>query len=106
DPVMKNATYGDTVTVEGVVTYDPISYGLSTNREAAWIQRPGGDVWSGLQIMYDSGVVPVNQNVVLFKQNMKKGRTVRVTGVLRDFQGETQLTVINVPTQVVSLGPT
>ncbi|MDX5321534.1 MAG: hypothetical protein LPK45_10430, partial [Bacteroidota bacterium] len=105
-PTFKNATFGDTVTVEGVVTYDPISYGLSSNREAAWIQRPGGDIWSGLQVMYDSGVVPVNQNVVQFKQNMKKGRTVRVTGVIRHFQGETQLTVINVPVQVVSLGPT
>jgi len=106
EPTFHNATYGDTVVVEGVVTYDPISYGLSINREAAWIQRTGNEAWSGLQIMYDSNAVPVNQNVVLFKQNMKKGRTVRVTGVIRHFQGETQLTVINVPIQVISLGPT
>lgn len=106
EPNFHNTTYGDTVTVEGVVTFDPISYGLSTSREAAWIQRPGAPEWSGVQIMYDSGAVPVNQNVVLFKQNMKKGRTVRVTGVIRHFQGETQLTVINVPVQVISLGPT
>lgn len=106
EPVFKNTTYGDTVVIEGVVTYDPISYGLSTNREAAWIQRTGTEAWSGIQVMYDSNVVPVNQNVVLFKQNMKKGRTVRVTGVIRHFQGETQLTVINVPIQVVNLGPT
>lgn len=106
EPVFKNTIYGDTVVVEGVVIFDPSSYGLSTNREAAWIQRTGTEAWSGLQIMYDSNVVPVNQNVVQFKQNMKKGRTVRVTGVIRHFQGETQLTVINVPIQVVSLGPT
>lgn len=106
DPVMKNPTYGDTVVIEGVVLFDPSSYGLSANREATWLQRPGGDEWSAVQVMYDSGAVPVNQNVVLFKQNMKKGRTVRVTGVIRHFQGETQLTVINVPTQVISLGPT
>ncbi len=106
EPTFKNPTFGDTVIVEGVVVYDPISYGLSTSREAAWIQRPGTGDWAGIQIMYDSGAVPVNQNVVQFKQNMKKGRTVRVTGVIRHFQGETQLTVINVPVQVVSLGPT
>ncbi len=105
-PTFKNPTFGDTVVVEGVVVFEPNTYGLSSNREAAWIQRPGGGIWSGLQIMYDSGAVPVNQSVVQFKQNMRKGRTVRVTGVIRHFQGETQLTVINVPTQVISLGPT
>lgn len=107
-PTPKNPTFGDTVVIEGVVIFDPESYGLSTSqsREAAWIQRAGGDEWSGIEVMYDSGVVPVNQNVVLFKQNMRKGRTVRVTGVIRDYQGETQLTVINVPTQVISLTPT
>ncbi|TNE79373.1 MAG: DUF5011 domain-containing protein [Bacteroidetes bacterium] len=107
-PTFKNPTYGDTVSVEGVVIFEPNTYALSStqSREAAWIQRAGGDIWSGVQIMYDSSVVPVNQSVVQFKQNMRRGRTVRVTGVIRHFQGETQLTVINVPTQVISLTPT
>ncbi len=107
-PTFNNSTYEDTVTIEGVVIFEPSSYGLSSSqsREAAWLATPNGGAWSGVQVMYDSSQVPVNQNVVLFKQNMKKGRTVKVTGVIRHFQQETQLTVINVPTQVISLGPT
>ncbi len=102
-----NAVTGDTVTIEGVVIFDPASYGLSTSlsRQATFIQTNIGGVWKGVEVMYDSAVQPVNQSVVLFKQNMKKGRVVRVTGRIRDFQGQTQLTVVNVPTEVVSLGP-
>lgn len=102
-----NIATGDTVTIEGVVMFDPDAYGLSTSRsrQATYIQANVGGVWKGVEVMYDSAVQPVNQSVVLFRQNMKKGRIVRVTGRIRDFQGMTQLTVINQPTEVISLGP-
>jgi hypothetical protein len=108
DYVFPNANgkpYGDTVTIEGIVSYDPVSYGLSTSlsRQAAFLQSEAGGPWSGVEVMYDSAVQPVEQQVVQFKQNMRKGRKVRVTGRIRDFQGQTQLTVVNVPVQVVSI---
>ena len=105
-PNFVDTRYRDTVTIEGTVVFDPAAYGLSSSRsrQASFLLTDGGGPWSGVEVMYDSGVSPVQQGVTGFLQNFKRGRKVKVTGVIKDFQGQTQLTLINVPTEVTALG--
>lgn len=105
-PTFKDPVYRDTVTIEGFVTFDPRSYGLSANRRSAWIQDSIGAPWAGVQLMFDSVASPASQAVTQFFQNMRKGRKIRATGVIRHFDGETQLTLINVPTEVLNINTT
>jgi hypothetical protein len=100
DPAFKNPTYGDTVRFEGIVISNPKVYGLSSNRKAAYIQRKGGGPWSGVLVMCEpSGITPTITlanliNETKFYDNFVVGYKVRVTGVIRDFQGETQVNLI------------
>jgi len=113
-PVFRNAKYQDTVTIEGIVTFDPSSYALSTSRtrKSAFLQVTDGRSWCGIEVMMDtSSVQPTLSKLAFeaasqFSQNMKLGRKVRVTGILRHFQNNSQLLVLPVPTQVISLGNT
>lgn len=113
-PVFKNTKYQDTVTIEGIVTFDPSSYALSTSRtrKSAFLQVTDGRSWCGIEVMMDtSSITPTLSKSAFeaasqFTQNMKLGRKVRVTGVLRHFQNNSQLLVLPVPTQVISLGNT
>lgn len=101
-PTFKNPIYRDTVTIEGIVVTNPQIYGLSTLRKAAYIQRIAGGEWSGVQVMCDPTILPVSGRPTLgqlinetgFYNNMIPGKRVRVTGVIRDFQGETQINLI------------
>lgn len=99
-PSFKNSTYRDTVRFEGVVISNPRIYGLSTNRKAAYIQRKGGGPWSGALVMCEpAGIVPsiTLPNLISetkFYDNFIVGYKVRVTGVIRHFQGETQINLI------------
>lgn len=113
-PVFKNAKYQDTVTVEGIVTFNPTSYGLSTSgsRKSAFIQVADDRSWCGIEVMMSaSGIGSTLSQADLdvttqFTQNLKVGRKVRVTGVLRDFQGNSQLLLLPIATQVISSGNT
>ncbi|HYG15275.1 MAG TPA: hypothetical protein VEC12_05930, partial [Bacteroidia bacterium] len=113
-PTHHNPTYGDTVVVEGIVVFDPASYGLSTSqsRVSAFIQAADDRSWSGVEIMMDTAVLnPKPTKAALdaasqFSQNLKKGRMVRVTTIIGNFQGNTQLYILPVPIQVLSTGNT
>lgn len=97
-PTFKNTTYRDTVRFEGVVVSNPQVYGLSTFRKGAYIQRIGGGPWSGVLVMCEpSGTGTTLANLKTetnFYSNFIPGKRVRVTGVIRDFQGETQINLI------------
>lgn len=97
-PTFKNPTYRDTVRFEGIVISNPKIYGLSASRKAAYIQRKGGGPWSGALVMCEpsgTGVtLPVLNTETKFYDNFIVGYKVRVTGVIRDFQGETQINLI------------
>jgi len=101
DPSFKNATYRDTVRFEGIVISNPKAYGLSKSRKAAYIQRKGGGPWSGLQVMCEPAA-PNGPGTTLstllaeskFYDNFVVGYKVRVTAVIKDFQGETQVNLI------------
>jgi hypothetical protein len=97
-PSFKDSTYRDTVRFEGIVISNPKIYGLSASRKAAYIQRKGGGPWSGVLVMCEpsgTGVtLPVLNTETKFYDNFVVGYKVRVTGVIRDFQGETQVNLI------------
>lgn len=97
-PAFKNPQYRDTVRFDGIVTFSPGSYGLSTSRKAAYIQRKGGGPWSGVLVMCEpsgSGLSLLQlNNESKFYQNFVPGFPVRVTGVIRAFQNENQINLI------------
>jgi hypothetical protein len=101
DPTFKDTIYRDTVRFDGIVITNPRIYGLSaTSRKAAYIQRKGGGPWSGMLVMCDpAGITPTITlpNLITetkFYDNFVVGFPVRVTGVIRAFQGETQVNLI------------
>jgi hypothetical protein len=98
DPSFKDSVFRDTVRFDGIVISNPQIYGLSTSRKAAYIQRKGGGPWSGALVMCEpagTGVtLPVLNTESKFYENFVVGYPVRVTGVIRNFQGETQVNVI------------
>jgi hypothetical protein len=113
-PVFKNTRYQDTVTIEGIVTFEPSSYALSTSRtrKSAFLQVTDGRSWCGIEVMMDTSQISPTisksafEAASQFTQNMKLGRKVRVTGLIRHFQNNSQLLVLPVPTQVISIGNT
>ena len=106
---------GDTVQVEGVVTFDPCAYGQSTtgSRVATFISDINSiGPWSGMQIIIDpsvigagSGPAAVSQlsNNSLFQDNCVYGNTVKVTGILASFSNNTQLNILPIPSTVTSV---
>lgn len=98
DPIKKNPTYGDTVRFDAIVVTNPSIYGLSINRKAIYVQRKGGGPWSGVQVMCDpagSGLTLADfKTETQFFNNCVVGYPVRITGVIRDFAGETQVNLI------------
>jgi hypothetical protein len=98
NPTFKDTIFRDTVRFEGIVISNPKAYGLSISRKAAYIQRKGGGPWSGALVMCEpsgTGTTLANLNTeTKFYDNMLVGYKVRVTGVIRDFQGETQINLI------------
>lgn len=97
-PAFKDSTFRDTVRFEGVVVSNPFIYGLSSNRKAAYIQRLGGGPWSGVLVMCEPSGTGTTlaglKTETKFYDNFVPGKLVRVTGVIRDFQGETQVNLI------------
>jgi hypothetical protein len=98
NPSFKDTIYRDTVRFEGIVISNPKAYGLSTSRKGAYIQRKGGGPWSGALVMCDpAGTGTTLSNLLTetkFYDNFVVGYKVRVTGVIRDYQGETQINLI------------
>jgi hypothetical protein len=98
NPTFKDTIYRDTVRFEGIVISNPKAYGLSVSRKAAYIQRKGGGPWSGALVMCEpsgTGTTLATLNTeTKFYDNMVVGYKVRITGVIRDFGGETQINLI------------
>jgi hypothetical protein len=104
DPVFRDTIYRDTVRFEAVVVSNPAIYGLSTSRKAAYVQRIGGGPWSSVLVMCDHkpNNIPLPTSPTLaqllaetkFYDNMVPGKLVRITGVISNFQGETQINLM------------
>ena len=96
---LKNPVFGDTVRFEGIVISNPKIYGLSlASRKGAYIQRKGGGPWSGVLVMCDpAGTGTTLPNLITetkFYDNFIVGFPVKVTGIIRNFTGETQINLI------------
>ena len=104
-------SYGDTITIEGVVTFAPRLYGLSTNRKGTWLQDTTGAPWSGIHVLIDPGAIAYAggvsdlNNIVKFYQNFVPGFRVKLTGVLSDYSGNTQILILPVESEITSLTP-
>ena len=111
DPVKQNPVYGDTVRFEGIVISNPKAYGLSTSRKGAYVQIKGGGPWRGVLVMCDKAIIgeapfvdpntgalypdlQTFNNQTKFYDNAIVGYKCRFTGIIRNFQGETQINLI------------
>lgn len=103
---------GDTVTVEGVVTFDPCFYGLSSgSRIGSWIQNPNTTEWGSLHILIENGLLTGYSGTLedlnddtQYLDNFVIGNTVRMTGIVSNFSGNTQMILLDVPTQITGIG--
>lgn len=103
--------HGDTIQVEGIVTFDPCAYGLSSgpNRVGTWLQDTAGGAFGGVHVLIDPGVLDGYNgtpddldNDVDFIDNFQEGFQVRATGIVTDFGGNTQVALL--PVQSSPLG--
>ncbi len=116
-PYYQNATYGDTIQIEGVVTFDPHYYGLSKKRKSAFLQVKNGGAWTGIEVMIDTSIFGRGSSnptlnslntTTKFYDNFQPGLTVRCTGVLRNFPasnattGHTQLMLLEYETVITN----
>ena len=102
---------GDELTIEGVVcSLHPGYYGLSQNRKSTMLfSKDGSGKWSGIEVMANpfegitlDGLIQKTK----FYDNFQPGFTVRCKGKMSDFGGNTQLELVDVETEVISLEPT
>ncbi len=104
---------GQTVIVEGVVTFNPCAYGLSTtgSRVGTWISEPGGGPWNSVHVLLDPGAISFTPNdvhaldaIVKFKDNFVVGNKVRATYKVTTFNGYTQLVLLPFESEVLAIG--
>ncbi len=101
---------GDTVVVEGVVAFDPCDYGLSTNRKGTWVQSNPGAPFAGVEVLIDAAAIGYSGSLqdlnddALFIDNFQVGNTVRFTGIVSNFSGNTQMQVLPIPSTIEALG--
>jgi len=103
---------GDTVTIQGIVTFDPCYYGLSGSgaRIGCWLQDTAGGPWSAVHILMEAGAVGYNgtmsdmNNDIKYLDNFKIGNEVRCTGIVSNYSGNTQILLLPVQSSIQSLG--
>jgi len=107
DPV--NFKYGDTVTIEGIVTFNPIYYGQSTSRKATWIQDTIFKPFRAINVFiepslpgYTGNLAQLN-NEVKFYENFLPGYRVKCTGRIADYTENTQLNLIPIESEIIDI---
>ncbi len=101
---------GDTVEIEGVVSFDPCDYGLSTNRKGTWVQTNPGSPFGGVEVLIDPAVIGYTGGLeslsddALFIDNFQVGNTVRFTGLVSEFSNNTQIQILPIPSSIQALG--
>ncbi len=104
---------GDTITVEGIVTFNPLYYGMSTNRKATWLQDTSLAKWGGINVFIDpnaagitfdyTGTLQDLNDDIKFYENFIPGYKVKCTGILNEYQGNTQLNLIPIESEIVDI---
>jgi PKD repeat protein len=110
----KYFNYGDTVTIVGVITFNPKLYAMSSSksRVALWMQDTSMKPYSGTNVFVDPAVVGSSLSrdqfidITKFYDNCIPGRTIKFTGQVSNYSQNQQLTLIDVETEIVNLTPT
>lgn len=96
---------GDTVRVQGTVTFDPCDYALSSSGSRVGSFMEDGDF--GLHVLVDNsngfGDIQDQDDIVRFQDNFVMGNTVEITGYVSAFSNNTQLILLP-PTEVMITG--
>lgn len=111
--------YLDTVQLEGIVTFDPCDYGLSTtgSRVGTFLQGSSGGAFNGIHVLIDAaaigygpGVDALN-NEVQFIDNFQVGNKVKCTGIVSSFglssapvPGNSQILILPVASTITGIG--
>ena len=103
---------GDTVTIQGIVTFNPCYYALSTSgsRIGTWLQDTAGGAWSGIHILMEPGLVGYSgtmsdmNNDIKYLDNFVIGNEVRCTGIVSDYSNNSQILLLPVQSTIQNLG--
>lgn len=101
--VDSSAYKGDTVRVRGVVVMDAKVGSVENSQIASgrntWIQVNGGGPWSGIDLVTFGGATTPTDML-----DLVAGDSIEVTGYIDEFQGETEVVVLNSVPSVTVLG--
>ncbi len=99
---------GDTVRIQGVVTFNPCDYGLSStgSRMGTWLQDTDGGPFSGIHVLIDYPAIGYADleslnDATLFVDNFQVGNIVECTGIVSTFEGNTQFWLIPVESSII-----
>jgi len=107
DPVY--FSYGDTITIEGIVTFNPIYYGLSSNRKAAWLQGETFKPFNSANVFIEptisgySGTLQQLNDETKFYEHFLPGYKVKCTGILANYDENTQINLIPIESEIVDI---
>lgn len=119
DGIDTNSYYLDTVQLEGIVTFDPCDYGLSTTggRVGTWLQDPSGGSFKGIHVLIDAAAIGYGaglnalNNEVQFIDNFQLGNKVKCTGIVSNFglssapvPGNSQVLILPVASSITGIG--
>lgn len=104
---------GDTVTIHGLVIFDPCTYALSTSgtRMGTFLSDVADDTqWSGITVLIDSAAIVFDgsledlNDATLFVDNFQVGNIVECVGIVSTFDGLTQFLILPEETSVIGFG--
>ncbi len=110
-----SAKNGDTLWIKGVCTFNPCNYSQSgasgyPNRLATFLMDTAGGAWNGIEVMLDPAAVGMGtdkdsvnalDNYVGFISNFQQGFLVKCQGIVKDFSGNSQFSLIKTPSVLV-----
>ena len=102
---------GDTVRIQGIVTFDPCDYALSSSgsRMGTYLQDPEEDEFAGIHVLIDWPAIGWTDleslnDATLFVDNFQVGNIVECTGIVNTFEGNTQFLLIPVESEIIGFG--
>ncbi len=104
-----NDGVSDTITIEGVVNFTSIYYGMSTNRKATWLQDTSFKPFGAINVFIDpnqigySGSLGDLNDDVKFYENFIAGYRVKCTGILSTYDGNTQLNLLPIESEIIDI---
>jgi hypothetical protein len=99
---------GDTVRIQGVVTFNPCDYALSSSgsRMGTFLQDPDATSFAGVHVLIDWPAIGWTDleslnDATLFVDNFQVGNIVECTGIVNTFEGNTQFWLLPVESEII-----